>query len=79
MTSSPPPTDDNDRSAEETSESEFQRLAQSSDPGIVREFVDFLRYNKKWWMAPILIITLLLIGLAFLTASPAAPFIYTLF
>ena len=58
---------------------EFEQLADSPDPGIVREFWEFLRYNKKWWLAPILIVTLLLIGLVFLTASPAAPFIYTLF
>lgn len=64
----------------ERSESEnFEQLSQQQDPGIVREFIDFLRYNKKWWLAPILIVTLLLIGLVFLSASPAAPFIYTLF
>jgi hypothetical protein len=57
----------------------FDQLAEFSDPGIVREFVDFLRYNKKWWLTPILAITLLLIALVFLSASPAAPFIYTLF
>jgi hypothetical protein len=57
----------------------FDQLAESGDPGIVREFVDFLRYNKKWWLTPILAITLLLIALVFLSASPAAPFIYTLF
>jgi hypothetical protein len=59
--------------------SEFESLSDSSDPGIVREFIDFLRDNKKWWLAPILIVTLLLTGLVFLAASPAAPFIYTLF
>ncbi len=58
---------------------DFQSLSGSDDPGIVREFVDFLRMNKKWWLAPILVTTLLLIGLAFLSASPAAPFIYSLF
>ncbi len=58
---------------------EFERLSGSADPGIVREFIDFLRHNKKWWLAPILVVTLLLISLVFLTASPAAPFIYTLF
>lgn len=63
----------------EETENDFEKLAEAEDPGIVREFIDFLRYNKKWWMAPILIVMLLLIGLAFLTASPVAPFIYTLF
>lgn len=70
--------DSGDQSPRDRDES-FESLAGQSDPGIVREFIDFLRYNKKWWLAPILIVTLLLVGLVFLTASPAAPFIYTLF
>lgn len=65
----PPNIDDDD----------FQQLSGDAEPGIVREFVDFLKHNKKWWLAPILVITLLLVSLAFLSASPAAPFIYTLF
>ena len=77
MTSSPETEQDPNPYAVERSE--FENLSDSSDPGIVREFVDFLRDNKKWWLAPILIVTLLLTGLVFLAASPAAPFIYTLF
>ncbi len=57
----------------------FDELAGDHDPGIVTEFVQFLRYNKKWWLTPILIVTLLLIGAAILLPSPVAPFIYTLF
>jgi len=57
----------------------FEQLAHESDPGLVREFVDFLKQNKKWWLAPILIVTLLLTLLVFLAASPASTFIYTLF
>ncbi len=45
--------------------------------GFVAEFIEFLRFNKKWWLAPILVIMLLLLLLALLTASPVAPFIYT--
>ena len=63
----------------EHNKNEFEQLAQEDDPGIVREFVDFLRYNKKWWMTPIVVITLLLSLLAFLAATPAAPFIYSFF
>ena len=69
----------NDTDSESAGKNEYEQLSGSQDPGIVREFWEFLRYNKKWWLAPILIVTLLLIGLVFLTASPAAPFIYTLF
>jgi hypothetical protein len=48
--------------------------------GILREFWDFLRVRKKWWLAPIIICLLLLGSLIFFTQSSAvAPFIYTLF
>ncbi len=56
---------------------DFARQAEEPSTGLVREFIDFLRYNKKWWLAPILIV-LLLLGLL-LVMGPAAPFIYTLF
>ncbi|MDY6914296.1 MAG: DUF5989 family protein [Planctomycetota bacterium] len=46
---------------------------------MVREFWDFLRHNKKWWLAPILLI-MLLVGLAVvLSSTGAGPFIYALF
>lgn len=48
-------------------------------PGLIQEFVGFLREQRKWWLAPVLL-TLLLIGvLLVLGGSGAAPFIYTLF
>jgi hypothetical protein len=49
--------------------------------GIVQEFWLFLMENKVYWLAPIIIVALLLIGLIVLSAlSPAAaPFVYTLF
>ena len=48
--------------------------------GILKEFWDFLRVRKKWWLAPIIIMFLLLGALIFFTQSSAlAPFIYTLF
>lgn len=41
---------------------------------------DFLRVRKKWWLAPIVIVLLLLGLLIVLTQGSAiAPFIYTLF
>lgn len=48
--------------------------------GIVREFWDFLRTRKKWWLAPI-IIMMALVGalLVFAQGSALAPFIYTIF
>lgn len=72
------PDDPSDRD-ESTDEASFASIADGSDPGILREFVWFLRYNKKWWLTPIIVVLLLLVALAFLTTSPAAPFIYSLF
>ena len=48
---------------------------------ILREFWDFLKVRKKWWLAPIIIMLLLLGLLIFLAGSngAVAPFIYTLF
>ena len=57
----------------------FEREAQEQSKGLLREYVDFLLHNKKWWLIPI-IIALLLVGvLIALGSSAAAPFIYTLF
>ena len=47
--------------------------------GLVGEFLDFLRHNKKWWLLPLLLILLLQGLLLALSASGAAPFIYPLF
>ena len=46
----------------------------------LREFLAFLMARKKFWLAPIFIVMLLLGGLLVLTkGSAVAPFIYTLF
>ena len=51
-----------------------------SKVGVMREFWDFLRQEKKYWLAPIVIV-LVLLGflLVFAQSSAVAPFIYTLF
>ena len=47
---------------------------------ILKEFWDFLKIRKKLWLAPIIIMLLLLGALMVFTESSAiAPFIYTLF
>ena len=58
---------------------DFSREADSAPPGILREFVDFLLHNKKWWLTPIILVLLLFGLLIVLAGSGAAPFIYTLF
>ncbi len=47
---------------------------------IIREFWEFLKIRKKFWLAPIVIVLLLLSLLIVLTQGSAlAPFIYALF
>ena len=47
---------------------------------ILREFWNFLKVRKKWWLLPIIIFLVLLGVLIVLTEGSAiAPFIYTLF
>lgn len=55
------------------------KAAAGQRSGIVSEFWDFLRDNKKWWLAPIIISILGLGLLVLLGGTAAAPFIYTLF
>ncbi len=47
---------------------------------LLKELFDFLKLRKKIWLAPIIIILLVLGGLLILAqGSVVAPFIYTLF
>jgi hypothetical protein len=47
---------------------------------IIREFFEFLRERKKWWIAPILVFLVLLgVLVIFASSSILAPFIYSLF
>jgi hypothetical protein len=58
---------------------DFSAQAQQRRSGLVGEFVDYLKHNKKWWLTPIIIVLLLVGGLVLLGGTAAAPFIYTLF
>lgn len=57
----------------------FARQAEEKAPGLVREFWDLVRHNKKWWLSPIIVSLLLMGALIVLSSSALAPFIYTLF
>ena len=51
-----------------------------SKVGIVKEFWDFIKTRKRFWLAPIIIVLVLLSLLIVFTQSSAmAPFIYTIF
>ena len=60
-------------------ESDFEAQATESELGVVAEFIAFLKYNKKWWLTPIIIVLLLIAIVAISAGTGAAPFIYTLF
>lgn len=58
---------------------DFTREAGAERVGLVAEFWDFLKHNKKWWLLPIL---LAMVGIGVIIAlgsTGAAPFIYPLF
>jgi len=57
----------------------FEELAQEKRPSLMSELWQFLKYNKKWWLLPIIIVLLLFGVLVLLAGTPAAPFIYTIF
>ena len=46
----------------------------------IKEFIDFIKKRKKYWLLPILIVLLIFGGLIVLSqGSAVAPFIYALF
>lgn len=63
----------------EEHKNEFEQLSQQRRVGLVAEFIDFLKHNKKWWLLPILLALVILGLVALLSSSAVAPFIYPLF
>jgi Family of unknown function (DUF5989) len=57
-----------------------REYAELSRAKVVRELGQFMKENKKYWPAPI-VVTLILLGalLALAQGSNIAPFVYTLF
>ena len=60
-------------------QNEFEKASQNEKDNLLKEYVDFLKQNKKWWLIPILLSFLFFGLLLVLGGSGAAPFIYTLF
>jgi hypothetical protein len=47
---------------------------------MAREFWEFMKVRKKWWLLPIIVVMVLLGSLLiFAQGSALAPFIYTIF
>lgn len=55
-------------------------MAKSKNKSLFHEFLSYMWENKIWWMAPI-IIMLLLVGILiiFAQSSAVSPFVYALF
>jgi len=55
-------------------------IRMQSHTGLVREFVDYLRERKTYWLAPVIFVLLMLTTLGFfLEGSVVAPAIYSIF
>lgn len=79
MAESPNATATNEPKPAVEATSAFAQQAEQASPGIVREFIQFLGENKKWWLIPILVAVGLIAMLVALSSSAVAPLIYPLF
>ena len=57
----------------------FEEASHRKRRSLVAEFAGFLGETRKYWLVPLVIVLLLLVGLVILGGTAAAPFIYTLF
>jgi len=57
----------------------FEQFSKETRASLAGEFWQFLKYNKKWWLLPIILILLVLGILVLMSSSALAPFIYPLF
>ena len=63
---------------EKKTESNQDDFIPVEDQSLVQEFIDFIRYNKAWWMTPIILVLAFMVGFILLAeSSPILPFIYT--
>jgi hypothetical protein len=58
---------------------DFIKQADMAQTRLLVEIWQWLRQNKKWWLAPIVVMLLVVGFLVFLSGTAVAPFIYTLF
>ena len=59
--------------------SELERVVQERELGLLAEYWRFLCVERKWWLAPILLVLLVSGTLIFVGGTSIAPFIYALF
>ncbi|MFT5324912.1 MAG: hypothetical protein ACI8P0_002778 [Planctomycetaceae bacterium] len=75
----PETNDDPDVDQSNDASVSFAEAAEEEQPGLVREFAEFLIESKAWWLTPIIIVLLLVGLLVVLSGSVVAPFIYPIF
>ena len=76
---SPKSDDDPDADVRPKASVSFAQAAEEEQPGLLREFLEFLIESKAWWLTPIIIVLLLVGLLVVLSGSVVAPFIYPIF
>ncbi len=59
--------------------SKFAEEAEEQSLGLLWEFIEFMKHNKKWRLTPIILVLLLFGLLILIGGSASAPFIYTIF
>ncbi len=64
---------------QDSAASSFATLAKTSNHGVARELIGYMRRYRKWWLTPVVLAVLLLGFLVFLSGTAVAPLIYTLF
>ena len=57
----------------------FRRQGAMKPNSMLTEYLFFLRTTKKWWLAPLIGLFLILGAFIVLSSTAVAPFIYTLF
>ena len=67
------------KTSDSSPEAGFAHQASRKRAGLPRELLAFLMANKKWWLLPIFVVLLAVMGLVLLGGTAVAPFIYTLF
>lgn len=67
------------KTTEATEEAPIAELAKARESGLAVEVLRFVAHTRKWWLAPIIIMMLMVAGLLVLTGTGVAPLIYALF
>lgn len=66
-------------SSNDPQKSDFLKASQEERGSFLSDYFAFLKRTRKWWLLPVLVVVLLFGLLVVLSATGAAPFIYTLF